>query len=473
MSQEIKADYKQIMIFPPCVEDWVPANHPARFIREIVEAMNLEELGFKKSEGEEGRPHYATEMLLEVWLYGYYSKIRSTRGLEKACMENVALIWLTGNNTPDHNTLWRFFRDNKKAIRKVFKQSVRVALDASLVGMVVHALDGTKIRAAASNRTALSKKALDAELKKLDEQIEEIEAQVEAGHGKEGGQGWALPDELRDAAVLRDAVQAGLAALKNEGAGNISVDDPDARVMKTPEGNRFAYNAQAVADEASGLIVGIDVVNEENDWRQLTPMLERATDTLDGRVAQENLADAGYACGEQIAAARDAGYEIMLPMEAEKAEEFHVINFEHDVQRDVVVCPMGRTLEFEREKESRTGNCTLRIYRCRHGEYCERAAECTKDKQGRMVGIAPWHAHIRAQREKQRDKEKRRLRKRRGAIIEIVFAGIKENFGFRRFTVRGLENVKTQWSLVCTAFNLRKLYRTWISGNLKIALRAV
>lgn len=473
MSQEIRADYKQTLIFPPCVEDWVPANHPARFIREIVEAMELEKLGFKQSEGEEGRPHYAAEMLIEVWLYGYYSRIRSTRGLEKACMENVGLIWLTGNNTPDHNTLWRFFRDNKKAIGKVFRQSVRVALDASLVGMVMHALDGTKIRAVASNRAALSKKELDAALRKLDEEIEKIEEQIEVGSGKEGAPDWALSKELSDAAVLREAVQAGLAALKNEGAGSLNVNEPEARVMKTPEGNKFAYNAQAVSDEASGLIVGIDVVNEENDVHQLTPMLEKATETMGGCVARENLADAGYACGEQISAARDAGYEIILPMESEKVGEFHASNFEHDVNRDVVVCPLGHTLEFEREKKSKSGNCTLRAYRCRHGAHCPRAAECTKDKRGRMLEIAPWHAHVRAQREKQRDKEKRRLCKRRGEIIEVVFAGIKENFGFRRFTVRGLENVKAQWSLVCTAFNLRKLYGAWLSGNLKIALKPV
>ena len=468
MSKEIRPDYMQQFLLPPCIEDWVPPNHPARFVREMVRALNFKELGIKESSGNEGRPHYATDMLLAVWLYGYYSKIHSTRALEKACMENLALIWLTGNNAPDHNTLWRFFRHNKKAIRRVFKQSVRVACKANLVGMVLHALDGTKIRAAASNRTSLSEKSLNKALKSLEEQIEEIEARLEAARGQEAGEGWAMPQELEDAVTLRDAVHAGLEALREEDVKNLSPVDVEARVMKTGDGNRFAYNAQAVADAGSGLIVCADVVNEQNDTHQLASMLEQTADTL-GRTAQENLADGGYDSGEQIAAAAAAGHEILLPMEAEKAGTFHTINFEHDVTRDLVVCPMGRTLEFEREKASRTGNCTLRIYRCKNGAQCERAHECTKDKQGRMVGIAPWHEQARAQRDKQRDAGKRCKLKRRGEIIEIVFAGIKEHLGFRRFTVNGLENVKAQWALVCTAFNLRKLYKVWLAGNLILA----
>ena len=263
---------------------------------------------------------------------------------------------------------------------------------------------------------------------------------------------------------------AGLEILENEGVKNLNPVDPDARVQKTADGNRLGYNAQAVADEAGGLIVGIDVVNEETDYHQLAPMLKEAADTLGGRSAEENLADAGYDCGEQIAAAREAGHEFMLPMAAEKGGEFHAGNFKRDAESDVLICPMGRRLKFAWEKESKNGAYKLRVYRCVCGLECERAAECTKDKHGRTVEIPPWHEKIQAQIEKQKDPGKRCKLKRRGRIIELVFAQIKEHFGFRRFTVHGLENVKTQWSLVCTAFNLKKLYKQWIAGNLKIAL---
>jgi transposase len=103
---------------------FVGQEYPARFIREVVDALDLKERGSRQRESEDGRPNYASDLLLKVWLYGYFHKIRATRALEKACMNDIGLLWLTGLQKPDHNTLWRFWRDNKAAIRNVFKQGV-------------------------------------------------------------------------------------------------------------------------------------------------------------------------------------------------------------------------------------------------------------------------------------------------------------------------------------------------------------
>lgn len=470
MSHSITPDYNQILMFPPRVEDWVPANHPARFLREVVDSLNLEQMGFRISRGDDGRPHYSEEMLLKIWLYGYCNRIRSTRGLEKACMENLSLIWLTGNNTPDHNTLWRFFRDNKKAIRGVFKQTLRIAMQSELVGFVLHAVDGTKIQSAATRRTALSRKFLEKKLKQLDEEIAQMEKEVEQAHDVDAQSGWALPEKLSEENTLRDAVKAAIAVLEMEGVDKLSVVDPEARMMKTQDGKRMAYNAQAVADDASGLIVSAAVTDEANDVHQLSPMLQETERMLGGRIAEENLADAGYDCPEQISAATDAGYEVMLPLAAEKGNEFHTVNFKRDIKTDAVICPMGKPLEFKRTRESKSGNCKLRVYHCKHGAQCERAAECTKDKRGRAVELSPWHENTQAQIAKQKDPDKRCKLKRRCKIIEPVFAHIKEQLGFRRFTAHGLENVTTQWKLVCTAYNLKKLYKHWLNEKLKTAL---
>jgi transposase len=104
MGKQIRADYEQILMFPPSVEDWVAKDHPARFIRDFVDSLDLSELGIEIPDSDTGRPPYAPDLLLQVWLYGHFNRIRATCKLEKACLENMGLIWLTGMNAPDHNS---------------------------------------------------------------------------------------------------------------------------------------------------------------------------------------------------------------------------------------------------------------------------------------------------------------------------------------------------------------------------------
>lgn len=128
MSREILPDYETRFLFPPSLEDWVGPDHPARFIREFVDALDLDELGLSEEqnsrrEDSTGRPHYAVTLLLKVWLYGYMYRIRSSRVLETACRDLLPLVWLAGTHRPDHNTLWRFWNRYRTTIREVFLQS--------------------------------------------------------------------------------------------------------------------------------------------------------------------------------------------------------------------------------------------------------------------------------------------------------------------------------------------------------------
>ena len=158
MSQEIRANYDQMDLLPLRLEDYVERDHPARFIREFVDALDLGALGFRERKSEEGRPPYSNDLLLKVWLYGYLSRIRATREMERACREHLSLLWLTGRHAPDHNTLWRFWAANRKPLRAVFRAGVKVAAAQGLIGMICHAVEGTKIRAAASRRTVEHRK---------------------------------------------------------------------------------------------------------------------------------------------------------------------------------------------------------------------------------------------------------------------------------------------------------------------------
>src|ERR1700752_1343143 len=113
MARELKADHTQTFLLPPAIEDWVPADHPVRFIREFVSRLNLNELGFRiRKEREAGADSYSSEMMLGIWIYGYFNRVFSTRRLEAACRKEMPLIWLTGMHYPDHNSLWRFWNSN-------------------------------------------------------------------------------------------------------------------------------------------------------------------------------------------------------------------------------------------------------------------------------------------------------------------------------------------------------------------------
>ena len=174
-------------------------------MREFVDALDLGELGFREGKSEEGRPPYANDRLLQVWLCGYLARIRARRELERACREHMGLLWLTGRHAPDHNTLWRFFRENRRALREVFRGGVRVAAEQGLVGMICHAVDGTKIGAVAAGRTMAKRKDLEKALAQVEKSIREMEAAIEKTEKEEAGE-YRLPERLQKAEELRRAM---------------------------------------------------------------------------------------------------------------------------------------------------------------------------------------------------------------------------------------------------------------------------
>jgi transposase len=474
MGYEIRANYHQMYLMPPAMEDWIPINHPARFIRDFVGALDLRALGFRVPEAVNGRPPYAVDMLLGVWLYGYMNRIRQSRRLEKACWDSVSLIWLTGMNYPDHNTLWRFWVINKEVLKRVFKQSVRVAFKAGLVGLVLHALDGTKIAADVSRRGLWRREDLEERLRQLDVAVDEIMEETESAAGVEDGAGdYCLPPELHDIEARRQRIKQALSELDRVDRDYLHPVDSDARMMKTGDGFGLAYNAQVVVDGDSGLIVAEEVVNEEADNEQLVSMAEKVRDNL-GVVAEETVADAGYYAPGELARAEkeNIGVVVNLPERREKRwnkGEFQKSNFEYDSEKDVYICPLGGALTYQATRRKSHSKYFIRIYRCHHGRDCPRRDECSHDKQGRKIERGEHDWAVERQRQKQKDSTKRELLKKRKVIAEPVFGQIKEQAGVRRFSLRGLENVKAQWAMVCTSFNLRKLYRYWTAGKLRFA----
>ena len=135
----------------------------------------------------------------------------------------------------------------------------------------------------------------------------------------------------------------------------------------------------------------------------------------------------------------------------------------------MVICPQGERLEFERIKTNRGKRFAVRGYRGRKFRDCPVRAQCSRNRQGRLIEITPYDAAVAKQRANRRDPQKQKLLRKREVIVEPVFGVIKQAWGFRRWTLRGLENVRTQWSMLCVAFNLKKMYKVWAAGELALA----
>jgi transposase len=471
MSYEKYANYDQQWLFPPSLEELLPAGHLARMIREFVDAQDLEEMGFRVRIAEDGRPNYSSNMQLKIWLYGYVTRNRTTRGLEWACMNDIGLLWLTGMQSPDHTTLWRFWRDNRKAIRKLFKQLLQIAVSMELVGLVLHAVDGTKIFSQASEQQGLHREALEKNLKRIDEAINEIMKETERA-AKHGGE-CRLPEELQQRQKLREKIQEQLKQLDEKGEDHLQPEDEDARVMKCRSGKKFAYNAQAVVDHDSKLIVAADVVTDESDNYQLVPMLEQVKENL-GTAAEQTAGDAGYGAITELAKAEAQQFSaiVNLPRSVQGSQDqpYHASQFVYDAEQDHCICPQGQVLTFDTIKHrDKQTPYDVRVYRCQSYETCPVRWQCSSSKTGRTVQIHPNYDTLIRCREKLKDERMRALLKKRGSTVEPVFGWLKQGMKFRRWTVRGLEKVQTQWLLICTAANLIRLHRYWVKGKLVFA----
>ena len=459
MSREIRPDYETQYLFPRALEEWVGPDHPARYVREFVDALDLSTLGLTDEQearrhDPNGRPHYAVDLLLKVWLYGYMYRIRSSRALERGCRDTLPLMWLAGTHEPDHNTLWRFWKRYQAVIRQVFLQSVRVAVEANLVGMVLQALDGTKIKSAGAKRSAWHQADLEKLLAQVENDIAGLEKQI-AEAGKEGGTDDRLPQSLTTREDLRNRIRESLAVLEKADVEHHHPHDPDARMMVSHGRTEFAYNAQAMVDQQIGVIVAADVTDEANDEHQLEPMLEQTRqNTAD--FAETTVADSGYHTAEGLAAAAVLGADVLVAVKqkTQKLGPYHTARFTYDEATDSVLCPQGQTLSRAGTRRHQDKPYAVSTYRCHVGASCPVAAQCTRDRRGRLIEISPHHAAVVRNRQ---HPNARALLRQRQIIVERVFAEIKEVLGFRRWTVRGLDRVKGQWSIMCTAFNLRRM----------------
>ena len=345
---------------------------------------------------------------------------------------------------------------------------MQVAVRTGAVGLALQALDGTKIEAAASGHTGWSKEYMEKLLAQLDDALDQTELKIAEENAALAAPGYRLPKSLAERQALRDEIKKGLAQLAADGRRHYHPVEPEARRMKISNGtNRFAYNAQAVADQKEGVIVAGDASRQETDSGQLVPLIQQARENVGPALPQDTvtLADTGYGTGADLQAAAAQGLPVLVPPREGPStpdQPYAAQYFHYDPAAGTVTCPQGRGLDHE----GGTTKHGVRVerYRCHCGD-CPVRTHCTRDPKGRQIEVWPHTPEVQAMRARLNEPATAALWRQRGRIIERPFAQIKQHDGFRRWTVWGLDGVRTQWALLCATLNLRILYRRWRVGR--------
>ena len=466
---------EQMWMLPPTLDELLPLDHPARFVAEFVDALDRDawaELGEDIEGDSMGAPAYHPRALLSVWLYGFMTGVRSCRKLEAACRDQIPYLWLTGWQHPDHNTLWRFYKGHRQAMRKLFERTVRTAVAMKLVDLAVQAVDGTKVVANASVNRSYDAEGLRGLLDRLERAITDLEAQNEAGEEAAVAR---LPEKLADKEVLREQVKHAMADLASQKRHRrINLTDPEARLMKGRQGIVAGYNAQAMVSpmETDGgatsmLVTAVDVVDAANDNALLVPMMEQAEETT-GTKSQMTLADAGYFAASHLVECDRRGQKVVVSEARQRflKDPYHKDRFAYDEHSDSFRCPQGQTLAFVRIQHA--NGVPLRLYRAAGAvcQACPAFRACTRAKEiGRSLAIGPHDEVLRRHRSWMSTSAAQEAYRLRKQLVEPAFGIIKEQQGARRFLLRGLANVAAEWTMLATAFNLRTLYRMWSSSR--------
>ena len=424
----------QMLLLPQDLREWVAEGHLAHHVSDLVDALDLSAF-YAPYEGDGRRNSpYDPRMMVKVLVYGYATGTFSSRKLARRLEEDVAFRMLAAGNFPRHRTLCEFRRRHLDDFGAVFAEVVRLARRMGLAGLGRVSVDGTKVRANASKRKAMSygrmtreERRLRAEIAGLLEEAEAVDTVEDARYG-EDVRGDELPEELKRREDRLAAIREAMARLEAEQRAaddargrkpgqkrnpkggqpykrphgepeekaQSNFTDPESRIMKTSsEGFQQCYNAQTVVEGENQLVVGAEVTDNASDQGQLVPMVDAAAETC-GEMPEQVLADANY-CNE----------------------------------RDL------------KELEGRDVDGYVSL-----GREGKAAAAPDPDKhpaRARMAG-------------KLSTEEGRRRYARRKWMAEAPIGWIKEALGFRRFSFRGLEKVRAEWTLVCLALNVKRLH---------------
>ena len=417
---------EQDLLLPPSLHDWLPDDHLAYFVSDVVDQLDLSAIESVYEKEDRGQPPYHPSMMTKVLVYGYCVGVFSSRKIQKRLVEDVAFRVLAAGNQPDFRTISDFRKLHLKALEELFEQVLRLAFEVGTLKLGRVALDGSKVKANASKHKAMSYGRMQETEKRLKKEVRELLQQAEAADEEEdsryGGdrQGDELPEELqrRETRIARirearrtleerareEAESQGKDSkeAKPKPKAQFNFTDPESRIMKGADGFVQAYNTQVAVEPIFQLIVGQTVTQAANDKQQMVPLVE-AIEEQSGQKPKEVLADSGYCSDDNLKYLQKKKAEGYVATEKEK----------HGERREPCKrgpLPQGATRVDRMERKLET-----------------------------KVGAAVYAT--------------------RKVIVEPVFGQIKQARGFRQFLLRGLEKVRGEWALICMTHNILKFHK--------------
>jgi transposase len=417
----------QDLLLPPSLRDWLPENHLAYCVSDVVDQLDLSAIEAAVYEEEDrGQPPYHPRMMTKILLYGYCVGVFSSRRIQKHLVEDVAFRVLAAGNQPDFRTIADFRKLHLPALEELFQQVLRLVLEVGALKLGRVALDGSKVKANASKHKAMSygrmeetEKLLRKEVQKLMKQAEAADEEEDKRYGRDRRED-ELPEEMQRRETRIARIQEAKKALeerarekaKNEGKDSkeakpeakaqYNFTDAESRIMKGSDGFVQGYNTQVAVEPLFQLVVGQTVTQAANDKQQMVPLIE-AIEEQSGQRPEEVLTDSGY-CSEE--------------------------NLKYLAKRR-----MEGFVATEKQKHGESSEPCKRGPLPKDASRVERMERKLKTKVGAAVYA------------------------RRKCMVEPVFGQIKQARGFRQFLLRGLEKVRGEWALVCMTHNLLKFHK--------------
>lgn len=454
-------DRSQVRI--ECIEDYVEADNEVRVIDKIIDALDIEFLGFKIGNNDfVGRPMFDPKDMLKLMVYGYFNGIRSSRKLAKQAKINREVIWLINGLQPKYRVIADFRKDNIDALTKVFESFVEYCIELGLYGKELIAVDGTKIEASASKRKHYSKNKINKMKELAQSKINEYIHDLEINDSSEDNEEVQLKKKEIENALQKlenkmqeyDELEK---ILDKNGVNEINFTDKDARTVKfgAHQGTDVGYNIQAAVDAKNKLITTFEVINNSADQGQLYNLSSKSKSIFDVE-SIESLADKGY----------------FEPSDLKKCEENQIIcyvskpsfhnstgnsvyfsdKFKYNPQDNTYTCPEGHKLLCITKKIDAAERKYANYEAC---SKCSNKDKCTTAKNGRIITRKSNEDFVEIV--NNRTKENKAKYGKRQEIIEHVFGTLKRSMNFTYVLLRGFKKVTGEISIAFFSYNLKRV----------------